>query len=169
MALYSWPGLKLESAFPSIQFLINGFSVPHRLDQNSKGSGILLYVRDKIIVLPLNRYSLPPHIEILFFELNLRNRKWLVCCSYNPHKNLIKDYLRVLTEGFSSIKRKQEGKKSMSEKNFSTKQLIEKSGDDDEVISNVRVNNSTDDLSEPDDEMETGSTNDNFRNVLFCR
>ena len=77
---------KLDSTFPSIQFLINGFSVPHRLDRNSKGGGILLYVRDKIIVLPLNRYSLPPHIEILFFELNLRNQKWLVCCSYNPHK-----------------------------------------------------------------------------------
>ena len=57
---------KLDSTFPSIQSLINGFSVPRRLDQNSKGSGILLYVRDKITVLPLNRYSLPLHIEILF-------------------------------------------------------------------------------------------------------
>ena len=64
---------KLDSTFPSIQFLINSFSVPHRLDQNSKGGGILLYVREKITVLPLNRYSIPPHIEILFFELNLRN------------------------------------------------------------------------------------------------
>ena len=63
---------KLDSTFPSIQFLINGFSVPHRLDQNNKGNGILLYVRDKI-VLPLNRYSLPPHTENLVFELNLRN------------------------------------------------------------------------------------------------
>ena len=73
VALYPRPGLKLDSTFPSIQSLINGFSVPHRLDQNSKGGGILLYVRDEIIVLPLNRYSLPPHIEILVFELNLRN------------------------------------------------------------------------------------------------
>ena len=81
---------KLDSTFPSIQFLINGFSFPHRLDQNSKNGGTLLYVRDKIIVLPLNRYSFPPHIEILFFELNQRNRKWLACCSYNPHKKLIK-------------------------------------------------------------------------------
>ena len=53
---------KLNSTFPSTQFLINGFSIPHRLDRNSKGGGILLYVRDKIIVLPLNRYSLPLHI-----------------------------------------------------------------------------------------------------------
>ena len=58
---------KLDSTLPSTQFLINGFSVSHRLDGNSKGGGILLYVSDKIIVLPLNRYSLLPHIEILFF------------------------------------------------------------------------------------------------------
>ena len=44
--------IKLDSTFPSLQFLINGFSVTHRCDQHSKGSGILLYVRDKIIVLP---------------------------------------------------------------------------------------------------------------------
>ena len=86
---------KLDSTFPSIQFLINGFSVPHRLDRNSKGGGILFYVRDKIIVLPLNRYSLPLHIEISFSELNLKNRKWLVCCSYNPH--LIKLNQRTFT------------------------------------------------------------------------
>ena len=90
--------LKLDSPFPSTQFLTNGFSIPHRLDRNNKAGGILFYVRDKIIVLVLNRYSLSPHIEIIFFELNLRNRKWLVCCSYNPHKNLIKEHLRVLSE-----------------------------------------------------------------------
>ena len=86
---------KLGGTFPSIQFLINGFSVPHRLDRNSKGGGILFYVRDKIIVLPLNRYSLPLHIEISFSELILKNRKWLVCCSYNPH--LIKLNQRTFT------------------------------------------------------------------------
>ena len=37
---------KLDSTFLSIQFLINGFSVPHRLDRNSKVGGILLYVKD---------------------------------------------------------------------------------------------------------------------------
>ena len=52
-----------------INSIFTVFSVPHRLDRNSKGSGMLLYVRNKIIVLPLNRYSLPPHVEILFLEL----------------------------------------------------------------------------------------------------
>ena len=63
---------KLDSTFLSIQFLINGFSVPHRLDQNGKGGSILLYVRDKITVLPLSRYSFPLDIRVLFFELNLK-------------------------------------------------------------------------------------------------
>ena len=83
-----------------------------------KGSGILLFVKDKITVLPLNRYALPPHIEIFFFELNLRNRKWFLSCSYNPHKNLIKDYYfdKYLQKVFSSIKRKWEEKKSVRKK-----------------------------------------------------
>ena len=65
------------------------------------------------------------------------------------------------------MKHKWEGKKSRSEKKVSTKQLIEESDDDDEVISNVGGNNSTDNLSEPDDEMETGTINDNFRNAFY--
>ena len=48
-------GTNLDSILSSIQFLINGFSIPHRLDRNGKGGGILLCVRDKINVLPLNR------------------------------------------------------------------------------------------------------------------
>ena len=45
--------------------------------------------------------------------------------------------------------------------------MIEESDDNDAVIGNVGGNNSTDDLSEPDDEMETGSINDNFRNAFY--
>ena len=54
---------ELDSTFPPVQFLINGFSVLHILARNSKGGGILLYVRDKIVALSLNRYSPSPHIE----------------------------------------------------------------------------------------------------------
>ena len=48
-------GTNLDRTLSSIQFLINSFSIPHRLDRNSKGGGILLCVRDKINVLPLNK------------------------------------------------------------------------------------------------------------------
>ena len=94
-----WKWSKLDSTFPSNQFLINSFYVPYRLDRNKERAGISLYVRDKISVLPMSRYSLPPHIEILLLELNLRNRKWLIYCSYNSQNNLVKEHLRVLTEG----------------------------------------------------------------------
>ena len=40
---------KLDSTFPSSQFIINGFSISHRLHRNGKDTGILLYVRDKMI------------------------------------------------------------------------------------------------------------------------
>ena len=43
----------------------------------------------------------------------------------------------------------------------------DQSGDDNEVISNVGGNNSTDDLSVPDDEMETEDINDNFKNAFY--
>ena len=100
-------------------------------------------------------------MEFYFFELNLRQRKWLVCCSYNPHKNL-----QVFTEGIQFYKR--EEKKSRPERKVSKKQFIEEESDDhDTVISNVGGNNCTDDLSEPDDKMERGSINDNFRNAFY--
>ena len=45
--------------------------------------------------------------------------------------------------------------------------MIKESGYDDEVISNIGGNNSTDDLPEADDEMETGGINDNIRNAFY--
>ena len=63
---------KLDDTFISTQFSINGFFAPHRLDHNDKDGEILLYVRETLIVLPLKKSSLPPNIEAMFFELNLR-------------------------------------------------------------------------------------------------
>ena len=60
---------KLNSSFPSIQFLVNGFSVPDRLDQNSKGGGILFYVRDKIIILPLIKSLFYHWTDTLFHRI----------------------------------------------------------------------------------------------------
>ena len=47
------------------------------------------------------------------------------------------------------------------------KQFKEESDEDDEVISSIGGNNSTDDLSEPDDKMKSGNINDNFRNAFY--
>ena len=65
-----------------------------------------------------------------------------------PTKTKSKNIYRYLQKVFSSNKRKQEEKKSWSERKVSKKQLIEESNDNDEVISNVGGNNFIDDLSD---------------------
>ena len=76
---------KIDEIFPKSQFLINGFSYPFRADQNVHEGGILLYVRENIPTKLLSIEPIPP--ECFFVELNLGKRKWLISCSYNPHKN----------------------------------------------------------------------------------
>ena len=39
---------KLDDSFPSAQFLIKGFSALYRVDRNSKGGGLLFYIREDI-------------------------------------------------------------------------------------------------------------------------
>ena len=61
------------------------------LDRNSKGGDILLYVREDI---PSNLITVEINpIESFYVELNLCNNKWLINCSYNPHKSLIGNHL----------------------------------------------------------------------------
>ena len=37
---------KLDDSFPSVQFLIEGYGPPYRLDRNAHGGGVLVYVRE---------------------------------------------------------------------------------------------------------------------------
>ena len=39
---------KLNDSFPSAKFMLKNFGIPYRLDRNSNGGGLLLYVRDDI-------------------------------------------------------------------------------------------------------------------------
>ena len=65
---------KLDNSFPTAQFLLHGFSAPYRLDRNSKGGGILLYIREDIPSRLLNS-KLKTGIETFTVEINLRKRK----------------------------------------------------------------------------------------------
>ena len=87
---------KLDNTFPTTQFLMNGYSSPHRIDRNSNGGGILVYIRDDIPSKLLNKQNLS--VEGLFIEINLRRKKWLLCCTYNPHKNLISNHLTEISK-----------------------------------------------------------------------
>ena len=86
---------KLDSSFPQAQFRIEGYAPPFRYDRNSHGGGILLFIREDI---PTKVISITPlkDFEGIFVELNFRKKKVLLCCSYNPHKNLISNHLNIL-------------------------------------------------------------------------
>ena len=72
---------KINDIFPVGQFLIERFCIPYRLDCNSKGRSVLLYVREDI---PSNLITVDiSSIESFYVELNLPNNKWLINCSYN--------------------------------------------------------------------------------------
>ena len=70
-----------------MRVLIKGFSELYRLDRNSKGGGIMLFIREDI---PSKLMSIEKNsIEAFYIEVNLWKIKWLLCCSYNPNKNNI--------------------------------------------------------------------------------
>ena len=39
---------KLDASFPSIQFILDGFTPPYRLDRTQHGGGIMLFIREGI-------------------------------------------------------------------------------------------------------------------------
>ena len=85
---------KIDDSFPPIQFCMNGFSNPFRLDRNAHGGGLLLYIRNDISTksLPL----IKPDIESIIIEVNISKRKWLLMGIYNPQKSSINSFLPCL-------------------------------------------------------------------------
>ena len=87
---------KIDDSSPLGNFLTCRFSKPYRLDRDSLGGGILLYVREDISTNTIEVETKP--IEGFYVEINLCNDKWLINCSYNSHKNMIGNHLRALSK-----------------------------------------------------------------------
>ena len=81
---------KLDESFTSMQFSIDEYNI-FRSDQNAKGGGILIYVRDDIPCKLIPKCN--STTEGFFIELKLREKEWLLCCSYNPHRRVIFNHL----------------------------------------------------------------------------
>ena len=64
-----------------------------RIDRNANGGGILFYVGEDIPAKLISVETLPK--ERFFVEINLQKRKWLVSCSYNPHRDNITNHLQT--------------------------------------------------------------------------
>ena len=86
---------KLDEIFPAAQFSLQGFCDPYRFDRNRNGGGIMLYIREDIPSRLIDK-KLRNNSEYFFVEINLRKKKWLLCCSYNPHKNSISTHIDCL-------------------------------------------------------------------------
>ena len=89
---------KIDMSFPTSQFVIQGFAAPFRLDRTNTGGGILVYARDDIPSKLLNISYVSSETEYLAIEINLCKTKWLLICSYNPHKNNISNHLMNLSK-----------------------------------------------------------------------
>ena len=99
---------KLHDSFPTAQFSLNAFCKPNRLDRSSNGGGILLYVRDDIPSRLLTDYKIKDNLELFFVEVNIRKKKWLLGCFYNPHKSnisnrLLNNSLDVYVKSYDNI------------------------------------------------------------------
>ena len=81
-----------NSSCPAVQFLIQGFHHPFRLDINSLGC-ILVYFRRSIPARVLISFSGAPDTQLIVFEINLRKGKWLFVGIYKPLSLSIPWYL----------------------------------------------------------------------------
>ena len=86
---------KLDETFVAAQFYLQDFCNPYRFDGNRNGGGIMLYIREDIVSRLIEK-KLRNNSEYVFVEINLRNKKWLLCCSYNSHKNSISTHIDFL-------------------------------------------------------------------------
>ena len=98
---------KLDSSLPNGQFQIHGYSELYRFDRNRNGGGILVFIREDI---PTKLTDSQIKIQWFFIELNLRRKRWLFCCSYNPKYSQISHHLKeigkdldVLTSKYDNI------------------------------------------------------------------
>ena len=80
---------KIDDSFPPNQFVMVGYSVPFRLDRNSVGDGIMIYIRDDIPCKELKSHVLPEDVEGIFIEINIRKVRWVLMGRYNRQKESI--------------------------------------------------------------------------------
>ena len=86
---------KLDLTLPSNQFTTEGYAAQIKFDRNSRGRGILLYIREYIPA-RLLATSLPKYFEGFFVELNLRKKEIVMCLLYNPGKSSRSSHLSIV-------------------------------------------------------------------------
>ena len=75
---------KLDSSFPTVEFLIPGSHHSFRLDINRQSGGLLVNVKGSIPARVLTSFSTSVDTQIIVFEINLRKEKWLFVSIHKP-------------------------------------------------------------------------------------
>ena len=97
---------KLDETFSEGQFLMNGLTPPYRMDRNTNGGGIALYVREGIPSRQVSFKNDDKDIEHFFVKTDLCKKKWVIPCSYNPHLQFIDKHLIHIWKGLDSLSSK---------------------------------------------------------------
>ena len=71
-------------------------------DLIADGGEILVYLRNCITAKLLKLENLSLDIEASFMEMDIKSKKWLLCCACNPNKSLIENHLRQLQKQLES-------------------------------------------------------------------
>ena len=86
----------LDETFPAAQLSVEGIWDPYRFNHNHNGGGTILNIREDVPSRVIEK-RFWNNSEYFFIEINLRNKKWLLCYSYNPPNNSVSihiDFLR---------------------------------------------------------------------------
>ena len=96
---------KLDSSFPSAQFIVNGYSAPYRKDRNANGGGLLVYIKEGIPSCELKNHSpMSNSFDVIVIEINFRKSKWLLINAYKPpsvNNSLFCDQISRLLDFYS--------------------------------------------------------------------
>ena len=88
---------KLDDTFPVNQFTLDGYN-HFRVDKNSNSGGIIIFIREDVPCKKITITEWPSDLEGIFIEINLRKIKWLLFGGYNPHKQIISQFLYSLSK-----------------------------------------------------------------------
>ena len=71
-------------------------------------SRIILYIRSYIAASKLTSFMSPNDIESFFVEVNLKDNKCLICCSYNLNKTFVSNHQDHIAKGINTYSKKHE-------------------------------------------------------------
>ena len=69
-----------------IPFHIEGFTNPFRLDRDRCGGGVMIFINCHLPVREISFETKPNDVEVIFLQLTLRSKMWLVVGGYYPKK-----------------------------------------------------------------------------------